>query len=273
MDFSYNDVLEHVDLNNILLAAKGWGVLSGLAVSEKGAGADMSVDVALGEAFIDGVSYTESGTTNVAITAADATHARKDLIIYDTSTSAPIVIDGTPAATPQPPDITASDILLALVDVAANDTSISDSEITDKIILIQEQIQISYITASDILLHSNDTVRTFGGGSTYTKLKETRVPATTSYNSTYRIKFDMISPDAGSVDGKVYRNGAAIGTERSTSDQYNYTTYSEDLIVGGGDFIQVYVKSPTISYDVTVRNFRLYGDLNSETDYTSTAGY
>ena len=268
MDFSYNDVLEHVDLNNILLAANGWGVLSGLAVTEKGTGADMSVDVALGKAFVDGITYTESGTTNVVITAADATHPRKDLIVYDTATSAPIAIAGSPAATPQPPDITANDILLALVYVAANDTSILDAEITDKIINIFGQISAS-ITPSNVLLHSNDTERTATNIS-YTKEKETRIPARISTYSQYRIKFDMKS-DSGLSYGRVYLNGVAHGSEWSSSST-SYITYSGDLYVNGGDFVQVYGKntSGNIAY---LRNFRLYGDENIDVDPVSTAGY
>ena len=133
-EMDFNQVLEHVQINNIVLAAAGDGVVSGLDVSERAAGVNMSVDVAAGSCKVAGTTYTEAGVVNVAITAADVTHARKDLIIYDTATSNPIVVTGTPAATPQPPDITAGDILLAIVDVAANETEITNAEITDCII-------------------------------------------------------------------------------------------------------------------------------------------
>ena len=136
MEFSYNDVLEHVELNNMLLAAKGWGVLSGLAVSERGAGANMSVDVASGSCFVDDTKYTESSTTNVVISAAHATLARKDIITYDTSAGNPAAVTGTAASTPVPPDIPSGDILLALVNVPAADTAITNSQIIDKIILV-----------------------------------------------------------------------------------------------------------------------------------------
>ncbi len=136
MEFLYNDVLEHVELNNMLLAAKGWGVLSGLAVSERAAGANMSVDVASGSCFVDDTKYTESSTTNVVISAAHATLARKDIITYDTSAGNPAAVTGTAASTPVPPDIPSGDILFALVDVPAADTAITNSQITDKIILV-----------------------------------------------------------------------------------------------------------------------------------------
>ena len=270
MDFSYNDVLENVDLNNMLLGSKNWGIISGLAVSQRGAGANMSVDVALGECFVDGTTYTESGTTNVVITAADATHARKDLIVYDTATSAPIAIAGSPAATPQPPDITASDILLALVDVAANDTSIVDAEITDKRIVIDTYIPV-YIIASDVLLHSNDTERS-RAQITYGKMKEIRIPARVAKDSRYRVKFDM-KVDAGSGAAQIYLNGTIDGTEQTTAST-SYVTKSEDLLVfiGGGDLLQIYGKNGS-GDTVFIQNFRLYGDETIDVDYANTAGY
>ncbi len=135
MEFDYNQVLEHVQVNNIVLAAAGDGVVSGLDVTEKGT-PDMSIDVAAGSCKIGGTKYTESGTVNLAISAADATHARKDLVIYDVATTNPLVITGTPATPPVPPDITSGDILLAIVDVAANETTITNAEITDCIVEI-----------------------------------------------------------------------------------------------------------------------------------------
>ena len=134
MEFDYNQVLEHVQMNNIVLAAAGDGVVSGLDVSERGAGVNMSVDVATGSAHINGTTHTESSIVNLAISTADATHARKDLVIYDVATTEPLVITGSPATPPIPPDITAGDILLAIVNVAANETEITNSEIVDSII-------------------------------------------------------------------------------------------------------------------------------------------
>jgi len=135
LEMDYNQVLEHVQINNIVLAAAGDGVISGLDVTEKGT-PDMSVDVAAGSCMVGGTKYTESGTVNLAIAAAHATLARKDIVIYDVGTTNPLIVTGTPATPPIPPDITAGDILLAIVDVAATDTTITNSEITDCIVEI-----------------------------------------------------------------------------------------------------------------------------------------
>ena len=137
MEYSYNQILEHVELNNMILGAKGWGVISGLGVTQRAAGANMSVDVAAGTCYVNSVLYTESSVVNVVIAAADATNPRKDLIVYDTSAGNPAAVTGTPAAIPIPPDIPSGDILLALVDVAANDTTIDTADITDKIIIVE----------------------------------------------------------------------------------------------------------------------------------------
>ena len=104
MDVQFNEVFEHVMMNAIIAACEGNGVLDGLTVSERGAGANMSVDVAAGSAWIDDTKYTESSTVNLTISAADATYDRKDLVTYDSNTSNPIVTTGTAAPTPEPPE-------------------------------------------------------------------------------------------------------------------------------------------------------------------------
>lgn len=141
MTFSPGDVLEHVQLNNMVLAADGNGVYDGLAVSQRGAGANMSVDVASGNAYIAGVKYNEASTVNLAISASHATLHRKDLITYDSTTSNPVVTQGANHAGGDsdpihPPDIPAGDILLAIVDVDAAVTIIGNDDIHDTRITI-----------------------------------------------------------------------------------------------------------------------------------------
>ena len=131
--------------------AIGEGVLdsSALAVTERGAGANMSVDVAAGAAWIEGDDDTAAqpiyrartgSTTNLTITAADATNPRIDRVvleILDSTFSGASqvgrlrVIDGTPAASPSAPALPDSAISLATISVIANETAITDAEITD----------------------------------------------------------------------------------------------------------------------------------------------
>lgn len=133
------------------VSGAAWGVGSGpteLQVTQNGT-PNMSVNVAAGRAWIDGTesatqgTYTfyNDGTVNLAIAAASPTNPRKDLIIarirdaqYSgaSNTGAVEVVTGTAAASPVEPTVPANSIVLALVDVAANATSITNANITDR---------------------------------------------------------------------------------------------------------------------------------------------
>lgn len=135
----FTEVEKRIDdeLKKFKAGIEGNGVVSGLAVSEKGAGANQSVDVASGSCSIAGVVYTEGGTVNVALDAAHGTYARWDIITYDASAGNPSKVTGTEGAIPTIPDVPSGDIILALVLRAANDNVVSNAEITDKRILTQ----------------------------------------------------------------------------------------------------------------------------------------
>jgi hypothetical protein len=111
-------------------------------------------------------------------------------------------------------------------------------------------------TAGDYLIGSSDAEVTLSyGTSTYTKIKE----LTTKIGGTFRIKFSMHrhASETGTVYGRVYRNGAAVGTEQST-DSTSYVEFSEDIEGWSpGDLIQIYYKNPTDG-DGNLQNFRIY---------------
>lgn len=120
-----------------------------LKVTQRGAGANMSVDVAGGECFVHGTESTyqgvyhcqNQGTQNVVITAADATNARRDLIVarikdseYGVAVTDVFSIEavaGTPAGSPADPTVPDNCIVLARVAVAAAASSITNANITD----------------------------------------------------------------------------------------------------------------------------------------------
>ena len=134
---SRGDPIEPVYLNNLRVAAHGWGVVSGLVVSQRGAGANMSVDVASGDAWINNTNVAKTTTTNVVITAAHASYDRYDLVVINSSGTISVVA-GTAAATSYANDYdleTNNAILLAEVYVPATDTTIEDAQITDKQII------------------------------------------------------------------------------------------------------------------------------------------
>lgn len=132
-----------------LAGLRGGIVAAGdLAVAENGT-PNMSVNVATGQVLIPGTEGTyqgfycieNRGTLNVAIAAADATNPRKDLIVAKVQDAAYsgasnvasiVAVTGTPAASPAEPAAPANSWVLAMVDVPALDTAITNSQITDR---------------------------------------------------------------------------------------------------------------------------------------------
>lgn len=136
-------------------------VLGGLAVSQRGAGANMSVDIAIGDAVIPRSDATyghpsfNDAVLNKTVTAADPTNPRRDIVImYIDYTVAPStgvsnntngvvltkVVAGTPAGSPaDPTDATLAAaagsgnpyIKLARIRVGAGVTSLANSVIDD----------------------------------------------------------------------------------------------------------------------------------------------
>lgn len=125
------------------------GVLSEgeLLVSERAAGADMSVDVAEGRAFVvgsesvgQGVYFVESrGVESLAVSAADGALGRVDLVVarvQDSEESGVLdvwsleVVTGTPDASPVAPASPANALVLAEVSVGAGVSSIVDADVS-----------------------------------------------------------------------------------------------------------------------------------------------
>jgi hypothetical protein len=102
--------------------------------------ADMIVIAGTGEAWVQGVKYTNSAAKDIAITAAHASLARIDRIIlrltWASNTCAAVVLTGTAAASPAAPtlaqDASVWEISLAQVLVGAGVTSILTANITDE---------------------------------------------------------------------------------------------------------------------------------------------
>jgi hypothetical protein len=129
------------------------GVVSGLEVSERGAGANLSVDVSPGLAVIEGANVDQgkyaakiagASAFNVTIGAADVSNPRIDeiylVVLDDGYDSSGFVLpriavrDGTPASSPSAPGPDGgwdAYLLLATIAVAANETEITNAEITD----------------------------------------------------------------------------------------------------------------------------------------------
>ena len=122
--------------------------IADLKVSQRGAGANMSVDIANGKCAILGSEGTyqgiylcdNRGVQNVVVTAAHATSARLDRVVakvqdaaYSGATNvwSLAVVAGTPSAVPALPAEPSNSFTLATISVAAAATSIVTANITD----------------------------------------------------------------------------------------------------------------------------------------------
>lgn len=86
----------------------------------------------------------------------------------------------------------------------------------------------------------------------YVKVKEIIL----ARGGSIRVKFDLKGTPDDIAYGRIYKNGVAIGTVRTTSS-FTYVTYSQDFAgLNAGDAIQLYIYG--FSYPGVARNFRIY---------------
>ena len=107
------------------------GVESGGIVSAQET-PDMTVNVDPVVVYNDeGKRFAVESAATATVPAADGTNARKDIVVVDNAGQVQLV-KGTASSTPVTPSLPDGAVLLAEVDVPANDTSIEDTQITDK---------------------------------------------------------------------------------------------------------------------------------------------
>lgn len=124
-----------------------------------------------------------------------------------------------------------------------------DTHITDK--------YVRKCVASDVLQKSDDSEVSGWHNTTYGLKKELTVPA--GLSGELRIKFAIRRIDGGqAINGKLYRNGVAVGTEQGASDSYVVKT--EDIAGwSAGDLIQLYCKSGQATFTKgAIKDFRVY---------------
>lgn len=191
-----------------------------LKVTQRGAGANMSVDVADGACLVTGTESTfqglyhgdNQGVQNVPITAADVTNARRDMIvarIKDTEYGVAVTdtysleaIPGTPAGSPADPTIPANCIVLARVAVAANATSITNANITD--------LRNSYAAVTGSAQIGNQVQAVGVGGI---------VPCTSTFRPTVALYEGQMIYETDTDSVRVYNGSAWIGVA-SLRDQH-----------------------------------------------------
>ncbi len=133
-DINSKIVTDENAVNNLqtdVLESTGFGVVSGLTVSAQ-TSPNMTVNVSSGIVHMpSGIRLAPSGNSALAITAADATNPRVD-IIYVKNDSTIGYLAGIPAVTPTAPDIPTGAFLLYQINVPAGATSITNDNIMDK---------------------------------------------------------------------------------------------------------------------------------------------
>jgi hypothetical protein len=105
-----------------------WGLQTTQGVS----GADLIITTEAGELVNRQTGdKVDVDSTDLTLSDADATNPRIDIVQVHTGTGVVTKKDGTAAATPSQPAPDASNLLIAAVSVPANDTAITNSQITD----------------------------------------------------------------------------------------------------------------------------------------------
>ena len=125
---------DSVDFEILLLGYQRTGVISGCAVTESSPAAQ-TVDVAVGEVVETGEQISVSAQINQAVSAADGSNPRIDLISVNSSGTV-VVTAGTAAAQPVMPAVPATSIPLATLYVAASDNTHADNQINDKRVIV-----------------------------------------------------------------------------------------------------------------------------------------
>ncbi len=121
---------ESQDFEYLLLGHQRTGILSGCVVTESSPTAQ-TVDIALGEVMIGGEQVTVAVQLDEAVSSADGSNPRKDLISID-STGSVVITAGTPAAVPAAPAVPADSVPLAILLVPTSDNDHEDAQISDK---------------------------------------------------------------------------------------------------------------------------------------------
>jgi hypothetical protein len=115
-------------------------------------------------------------------------------------------------------------------------------------------------TGTDVWV-SHDEELVFAPGTSYVKKKTIQLGILPLVGGNLKVYFELKHTLSGNVAyGRIYKNGAALGTER-TDNTGNYQPFTEVLNFAAGDAIQLYCKSS--SGNIAIRNFRILGTIGN----------
>ena len=197
----------------------GTFVKSGLAVT---ANAALSVAVAAGVCYSQGVRYPVVANAALMIAAADLTNPRIDMIVVTTvgvlAVRQGVAVAFTTTTTPKPLNLTLGDVALAQVYVAALDTALAAGDVVDKRLMMPNLSNFptevgmvdNYFHALPISGSTNPNLRgggfTIGAGATIT---HPALAVTDRRTQAWRTQFANVATTTNQILG-YYQNSSAI---------------------------------------------------------------
>jgi len=128
LDWPQGQPLFEVQWRSISESLGGNGVTNPSDFNVTATGNALEIEVATGDAIYVGTTYTLGSVENHTLSAGDG-QDRWDTVYFDTASSSSGVREGTAGSSPEPPDITGDEILLAVIYVPAGASDVGDSNI------------------------------------------------------------------------------------------------------------------------------------------------
>jgi len=129
----------------------------------------------------------------------------------------------------------------------------------DGIIALENLEKIYDYEISNDVLHAHDEEKTMSTSDAWVKAKEITINSLVRSPLLLRTYFELKSYSSSyTVYARIYKNGSAYGTERSTTST-SYVSFTEDLEFSEGDTIELWVYNPNCY--AYVQNFRVLGKV------------
>ena len=118
-EWPQGEPLFETQLRAVTESLAGNGVVSSGDLALSAGTANREIDYAAGTVYYIATEYDETAGS-VTVSAGDANYDRWDTVAYDTAAPGVVVHEGTPAANPEPPDVSGDEVLLGVVYVPQN---------------------------------------------------------------------------------------------------------------------------------------------------------
>ena len=239
---------DSVDFEILLLGYERTGVVSGCAVTESSPAAQ-TVDVAAGTVLLTGNQITVAVQADVAVTAADGTNPRFDLITANSSGTV-VITAGSAAAQPVFPAIPATSVPLATLYIPTSDNTHADNQINDKRVFVDRSGAIE--VAGSLTLDNTHSI--------------VNVESTATFRT-------VTLPDNAAFTGKEYlirRDGAnTVFVNRAGTDTFSDGSTVKDLRYDGAELHIISIgdgewKIRDTTYEAATRYVSVAGDDDND---------